>query len=510
MSALLCLLFSSGLGDEFLGAQKPHIFMQACYIYLGICSLSFVAYLFTLLIAQANHVLFLLIIDFIALVVMIHASSNAIGGLGYLLLIPMAVGSTFLRGKTSVALAAFASILIMAPNLIDSFEGTGKNQGLFTSGLTGAILFITAISFRLLSKKIQSSEYKIQRQTELTDYLQGINNRIIETIQAGILVVDSQLNILLINNAAQTLLSKNKEFQLLEDINKVFIVLKKWQITARTPSTLMVNLGVNHDIKISFTALPDPNISSLMLFIEDKIHINQEAQQLKLASLGRLTSSIAHEIRNPLAAISHASQLLDESEHMHTSDQELLGMIHINSQRIDQTINNILQFSRRKEANTEVINICQWLQQFISTYCIHIDSDIIFNAHKENIFCSIDPNHLQQIMTNIVDNGLRHSQKEGVDNRITIEANINNASKLPFIDIIDEGDGINDEHIDTIFEPFYTTKTTGSGLGLYLCKELCQANKANIIYLKKTETQKSCFRLMLCQPYTSTRNQPEK
>lgn len=502
MSILLCALFISGLGDGFLGEKNPIIFIQICYIYLGACSLSFAGYILKLLIAQASHVLFLLVIDFIALVIMIHASSSAVGGLGYLLLIPMAVGSTFLKGKTSVALAAFASILVILPNLIDILEGIDKTRALFTSGVTGIVLFITAISFRLLSKKIQSSEHKIQQQTELTEYIQNINQRIIETIQAGILVVDNQLNILLMNNAAQTLLSRDQKFTSLEAIGELYTALKQWQGTQKTPKNIIINLGVNHDIAIDFSALTDPHIHSLMLFIEDNSRINQEAQQLKLASLGRLTSSIAHEIRNPLGAISHASQLLDESTNIDASDQELLSMIQVNSQRIDQTISNILQFSRRKEANTEVISIGQWLQKFTEAYRSHIDSEIILTLKSEPITCLVDPNHLQQIMTNLVDNGLRHSQLKGSDNKITIETDIEPNSQLPFINIIDEGEGISEQNINNIFEPFYTTKPTGSGLGLYLCKELCQANQANIIYLKKSTEQKSCFRLVLCQPNT--------
>jgi two-component system, NtrC family, sensor histidine kinase PilS len=499
MSALLSVLFLSGLGSDFLGAQHPSLFIITSCIYLGICFISLLGQQLQILAAQASHVLFLLVIDFIALITMIYASNSSIGGLGYLLLIPMAVGSTFLRGKTSVALAAFASLLLLATNIPSILENSNANQTLFTSGITGTILFITAISFRLLSKKIQSSEYKIQQQTEIAYYLQKINQRIIETIQAGIIVIDNELTILLINNAAKNLLSTSTPFNTLSDIPVLNTALHGWKKTQKPSETMSINLGVNHNLKVSFTPLSDPNINSLMLFIEDERRINQEAQQLKLASLGRLTSSIAHEIRNPLGAISHASQLLDESEHIHGADQELLRMIQINSQRIDQTINNILQFSRRKEVNTKNINLCQWLTKFVINYQPHSRGNIILNTHKKNIYCKIDPNHLQQIISNLVDNGLRHSQKLGKENIITIETHIDNTTKLPYIDIMDEGGGINDDNIDAIFEPFFTTKPTGSGLGLYLCKELCQANQANILYLKKTPTQKSCFRLILCQ-----------
>lgn len=498
LSVLVSSLFLSGLGEDFLGTAHPSLFISTVYAYLGICFISLVSYILKWLRPKDKHILFLLISDFIALALMIHSSNTSVGGLGYLLLIPMAIGSTFLKGKTSVGLAAFASLLIMSPNLIDALGGLDRSQALFTSGIAGIALFITAISFRLLAKKIQSNERAIRQQTEITQYVQEINQRIIETIQAGILVVDHQLNILLLNNAAQTLLSRNKKFIRISDITAIQNILIAWQTSNQTPETAMLNLGVNYDIKISFTDLSSSTIPSLMLFIEDKIRINKEAQQLKLASLGRLTSSIAHEIRNPLGAISHASQLLDESENMSSGDQELLSMIQTNSRRIDQTIKNILQFSRRKKSYPETLDLCEWLKKFIASYKPHTSSNITLTPLADSIFAKADPNHLQQIMTNLVDNGFRHSQKEAEDNAIAIEIGINDATTLPYINIIDEGNGILDEHIDTIFEPFFTTKPSGSGLGLYLCKELCQANQADIIYLQKSETQKSCFRLILC------------
>jgi two-component system sensor histidine kinase PilS (NtrC family) len=500
LNVLLSTLFLSGMSEGFLGTNNPNLFICAVYFYSGLCLISAISYCLKWLQPKDKHILFLLTSDFIALALMIYSSNTAVGGLGYLLLIPMAIGSTFLRGKTSVGLAAFASILLMAPNLIDILDGHERSQSLFTSGIAGIILFITAISFRLLAKKIQGNEYAIRQQTEITQYVQGINQRIIETIQAGILVVDHELNVLLINNAAQTLLSRNKKFTKIADIHAIKNILGQWKRSQKIPDTAMLNLGVNYDIKISFTELPSPNITSLMLFIEDKIRINKEAQQLKLASLGRLTSSIAHEIRNPLGAISHASQLLDESENITSSDQELLSMIQVNSRRIDQTIKNILQFSRRKKAYTETIDVNTWIEKFISTYQPHTSNNITYTSPHEKIYTTIDPNHLQQIITNLVDNGFRHSQKEELENTVTIELNTQPVTALPYINIIDEGNGISDEHIDTIFEPFFTTKPSGSGLGLYLCKELCQANQADIIYLQKNNTQKSCFRLTLCHP----------
>ncbi|EGG95512.1 Two-component sensor PilS [gamma proteobacterium IMCC1989] len=495
MGVLLAALFLSGLGQEFLGAGSPTVFIYTSYIYIGFCLFSLALMLMGVLKAKSAHIIFLLVIDFVALIQMIYTSDSMIGGLGYLLLIPMAIGGTFLRGKTSVALAAFASLLILFNSLLNSLDSTNNNQYLFTAGLTGTALFIAAIVFRLLSKKLEKSEFLIEKQVQRAEYLQNISQRIIETIQAGIVVIDHQQEVLLINNAAEKLLSENTTFRQPQDIPALKSVLTAWQQKQVPPNEMTINMEGHHEIRVSFTQLPDPQINALMLFIEDEKRINQEAQQIKLASLGRLTSSIAHEIRNPLGAISHASQLLDESEYIHRSDQELLRMIQVNSQRIDQTINNILQFSRRKQSSPEMINLCEWVSTFCSNYQSQHTSQIICSMSKDHIYGRIDPNHLQQIITNLVDNGIRHGKKQNTKGVIYINVGINEHSKLPYIDVLDEGDGIKDTDLNQIFEPFFTTKTSGSGLGLYLCKELCEANKADILYLQKTDTQKSCFRL---------------
>ncbi|ODS24872.1 hypothetical protein AB835_00995 [Candidatus Endobugula sertula] len=497
MSVLLNVLFLSGLAGNILGTDRPEIFLYTSFIYIGFCCFSLTSYLTGIIKTDTNHVVFLLIVDVIALVLIIYTSIRASVGLGYLLLIPMAIGGTFLKGQTNIALAAFVSLLLITASVINSLDGSQHGFPLFTAGITGVLLFVTAIAFRLLSKKIQTSEHLVQEQIEHANYLHNMGQRIVETIHTGIVVIDNNLNIQLINQAAKKLLSHKQPFHSITQINDIYHILIHWKTTHIIPKTHTLNLGVNHDLKISFANLSDVQLTSIMLFIEDERHIHQEAQQLKLASLGRLTASIAHEIRNPLSAISHASQLLDESESISQKDQELLNMIQINSQRINQIISDILEFSRRKVASLKTVNIRQWLDKFCHDYLAHNKAHIHLSHLQKTIYCQVDPNHLHQIINNLVENALFHGQKSDLEQQVTITTNIDSRTQLPYIDIIDPGEGISDEHIDKIFEPFYTTKPTGSGLGLYLCKELCHANQADIVYFKKDKQRNNCFRLLL-------------
>lgn len=495
MSILLTVLFLSGLGDQFLGVQSPLAFTYTGYTYIFVCSLSAIMHAIGRLRACGSHIIWVLTIDFIALTQMIFTSNSIIGGLGYLLLIPMAIGGTFLRGRTSVALAAFTSLLIIFNSLLNSLNSSNSDEYLLAAGLTGTVLFVTAIVFRLLSKKLEYSEEQIEKQVQKAKYLEGISQKIIEKIQSGIMVIDHEHRILLINDAAKNLTESHPYLKKPHDKKEIREALLSWKSRPSIPKDITITNHHNEKITINFTPLPGSDINAVMLLIEDEKKVQQQAQQIKLASLGRLTSSIAHEIRNPLGAISHASQLLDESESIQPSDQELLRMIQVNSQRIDQTISNILQFSRRRQSSPTMINLCDWLTQFTESYQSSTQSKVITRFDKDHIYGRVDPNHLQQIITNLVDNGLTHSGKVDGENIVYLSAHIDTQSSLPFIDICDEGEGISKAHLKNIFEPFFTTKTQGSGLGLYLCKELCEANRIDIAYLQKTDTQKSCFRL---------------
>lgn len=494
----------TGVSQEVFGYALPDWFSAITTAYVLLCFGSLLLHWGNTVNACSTHLLLLLIIDFIALVSMSFTSGGISGGLGYLLLIPIAVGSTFLRGKTSLALAAFASILILLMSVASIKIGLADLNIFFSAGLTGVSLFVTAIVFRVIAEKIQTSEYRAQQQAEQANYLQLISQRIVETMRTGIIVIDHDLRIQLINRAAASLLTVNNKFEGVMNIKAISEHLSLWQEVGAIPNTIDFTLANNQHIKVSFANLEGATNPSIMLFIEDMQRLNQEAQHLKLASLGRLSASIAHEIRNPLGAISHASQLLDESESINKSDKQLLTIIHNHSQRINYIINNILDFSRRKRAAPEVINIQKWLQEFKDDYLEHHPTvSILITTDMAGIQAKIDPNHLYQIINNLTDNGIRYSKKNINEAKIDIHIGIQQSDERPYIDIRDYGEGIPKDKHEHIFEPFFTTEPTGSGLGLYLCRELSEANQANLSYSYDDVRKSSTFRLTMA--HTSRR-----
>ena len=293
----------------------------------------------------------------------------------------------------------------------------------------------------------------------------------------------------------------------MDDIPELEEHIRLWQTYphSRAPNLKIGDSGNN--VRLRFANLdmgdnsPQPNQSETLVYVEDTRALTREAQQLKLASLGRLTASIAHEIRNPLSSISHAAQLLAESPDLNTADTRLTEIIETNTQRVNQIIENVLQLSRRQAAKPEVLDLTPWVTQFVKDYEeLHsgqVKIELIILGHS--LQTRIDASHLSQVLTNLTDNGLRHNESATGEARLTIKVGVTDETEVPFLEVIDEGDGIAEENLTHIFEPFYTTEASGSGLGLYLSRELCEANHATLNYARD-EQQKSCFRIDFSHP----------
>ena len=208
--------------------------------------------------------------------------------------------------------------------------------------------------------------------------------------------------------------------------------------------------------------------------------MQQRAQQIKLASLGRLTASIAHEVRNPLGAISHAGQLLSESELLTMEDKRLTRIITEHSRRVNRIIENVLSLSRREAAIPETIELRGWLDRFIEEFTArnqlsHAAVQVVMQT--DNLMALFDPGQLHQIMWNLCENALRYSKRNPL---LEFHCGIRSETGRSYIDVIDHGRGIPGEMVEQLFEPFFTTEAKGSGLGLYIARELCEANRASL------------------------------
>ncbi len=504
LGGALVLMFEGHIADKVLGQDNPTIFLYTSIAYTLINFTTLVLLLRVKLSPSQKQLFALLLLDIASLILLMHSSGGAPSTLGYLLLIAAAASGILLRSRTAIFLAALASIAVIAESIYRVINNTiiDSTNVFFSAGALGALIFITTIIFRYLTKKIHSSNAEALNQAIRAASVQQLAQQILERMRTGIMVLDKDNQISLFNNSAAKLLTLDANTEpRLNSIPELQEKVTHWQKTQQNPSPILNKFNEGSDeVKVNFAKLDPGKDSHTLIFLEDNRAITQHAQQLKLASLGRLTASIAHEIRNPLGAISHASQLLSEDNALIPGNKRLVAIINSHTKRVNQIIENILQLSRRRIATPQNIRLDEWLPIFIADY-----SASKGDLHKPQIDClaadaihaKFDVGQLQQVLTNLCDNGIRYSNPPAGCPHLVIEAGINN--QQPFIKVIDFGVGISGENLTHLFEPFFTTENTGSGLGLYICKELCEANQALISY-SHTHEGLSCFHIQLAHP----------
>ncbi|MHA7879903.1 MAG: sensor histidine kinase [Saccharospirillum sp.] len=434
----------------------------------------------------------LLLTDLMLQSLILHFWGGVGTGFGNLMLISVGVGSLLLPMQPALLLAAVAASGAVYTEIFT--ETDSNSRYLFQAALLGVAFFALTLVLQYLTSRVRSTEQLARAQADTILDLRHLNELIVQRMRTGIIVVSAQGAIRLINDAARDLLgmSEKRAFWLPEPLQQR---LEHWK-TAPGVRPEPLQIDTEHpEVQINFAPLQDTANSDLILFVEDTGRVQQQAQHLKLASLGRLTASIAHEIRNPLGAISHAGQLLAESEHLSGSDQRLLQIIDNHTQRINAIINTILKLSRKEDFETERINLKTFVEHCLEEYrqgqaepC-----DVIVQGSAE-IEVRIDPNRMKQVLQNLIDNGLRYSEMGTGARQLVLEMGILEDTEQPCLDVKDSGPGVPDDQIAHLFEPFYTTESSGTGLGLYIAKELCEANRARLFYVK--QAQGACFRIV--------------
>jgi two-component system sensor histidine kinase PilS (NtrC family) len=217
--------------------------------------------------------------------------------------------------------------------------------------------------------------------------------------------------------------------------------------------------------------------------------------------LGRLSASIAHEIRNPVGAMSHAGQLLAESPSIGVEERRLTDIIRNNADRVSAIINNVLQLSRREATRPERLQLAEWLEDFVLEFSETMQvptAEIGLQEESEDMEVRFDPSHLHQVVWNLSDNACKYGEiREGL--RVEIRIGRLKPNDRPFLEVADRGTGIETQFVDRIFEPFFTGRKGGTGLGLFIARELCQLNRAILLYEPRAGGG-SVFRIVFTDP----------
>lgn len=496
---LLVSLYFSDLLFKPLGSHNPEFFIitSAFYFMAGVAIQSMI---YQRRPGLCMQIYLSVIIDIIFVSVLMHTSGGIGSGLGSLMVISIVCGSILLSGHAAFFPAALASIAILMEQSLTQLTDSKTDSAFLQSGILGITFFATSLLAIALSRRTQESEALAKKQSVDLANMAQLTEHVIQRMQTGVIVVDEDLTIRLINQSAWQMLgmpASNKATRLSQLSEELLKQLVKWKNDPFAQHMHINPISAHTDIQPRFAGLGQDIRQGVLIFLEDISATAQQAQQLQLASLGQLTASIAHEIRNPLGAISHAGQLLSESDKLGDNDHRLTQIIADNTSRLNAIVENVMQVSRRDPHHIELISLKEFLEKFISEYqigqtiepgSIHID------IQPEDVQIRFDTSHLRQILVNLCDNALRHSADYKGKPRVELRGGISTDFNRPFLDVIDRGPGINADDIPHIFEPFFTSAANGTGLGLYISRQLAESNQTHLNYIV-IPTGGACFRI---------------
>jgi two-component system sensor histidine kinase PilS (NtrC family) len=510
LALLFITIYLNGWFDLLITSKFSYdeLFIATSIIYL-ISSLFFFAG-----IARQNpkleiQVIIHTLVDIFCIIILMHATGGIRTGLGMLLIISISMSSLFLKKQLAILFAAIATLAIITEQIYSQVVYINHSPAFTQAGLLGILIFISAFLTIYTAKRLKESEKLAEETSAELETIVQMNEHIIRSMRTGILVIKNNGLILMANNAALELLghitidSQTNLKDAASDLYNRFIEWNNNSIQNQQPIQQVRGLP---DLQPGFSPIDhtnnpdDKHQGRTLIFIEDATQIAQRFQQVKLASLGRLTASIAHEIRNPLAAINHAGQLLGETS-TEASEKKLTSIINTQAKRLNGIVENVLQLSRQQRGTPEAINLYQWLIQFreecVSTHNLQVPQ-IQINIHPQSIEILFDSNQLHQVMWNLCANAINHSNMEHSTIIINIQGKIDDNSRQPYVDIIDNGPGIDKETQALIFDPFFTTSSEGTGLGLYIAKEVIESNRAKIRHISSA-TGGTCFRIYFQQ-----------
>lgn len=488
-----------------VGAQYPRLFFTVCGAYLLAAIVLVLAQRLrripgrVLLLAHA-------LVDSVAIGLLLYSSGGVASGMGILLVVPVGSVALLAEGRQTLLIAAIAVVAVLAQQVLGQISGSASSADYPTAGVLGMVIFLVALASWPLTARLQESEALIKRrEVDLAD-LAELSQYIVQHLRESLLVIDHEDRIRLINESAARILGDRSAYPgalVGEASPRLLYLLSTWRQSGARPkdtgATLIASDGAS-EILPHFAPLGNQDPPPVIVFLEDTTEVAGKLQQLKLAALGRLSASIAHEIRNPVGAMSHAAQLLAESSDLDDGDRRLVEIVRTNAARVSEIIDNVQSMSRREPMRAEQFVLGPWLQEFRTEFCATLPCPTErVQVHEETTDLEVrcDRSQLRQIVWNLADNALKHNGDS--PGPIELRAGRLASAQRPYLEVADRGNGIPESLVERIFEPFVTSAPRGTGLGLFLARELAQANGATLIYEPRPGGG-SLFRLVFSDP----------
>jgi two-component system sensor histidine kinase PilS (NtrC family) len=445
-------------------------------------------------------------VDITTLTLVLQACGGVGSGFGILYLVPVGGLSFLLQPRRALFLAAVATIAVLMVTIGQQIGNPADLGAYATAGLLGGVLFMIATAASFVAGSMRASEDLVRQKDLDLANMADLSQYIVQHLRESLLVVDAADIIRLINESAAEILGDTRAVPnaLLGEVSpRLLYSLSTWRQSGSSdeaPSSFVAADGARV-IQPHFAPLGGQAPGPTLIFLEDTSLLAERVQQSKLAALGRLSASIAHEIRNPVGAMSHAGQLLAESPAIGPDERRLTDIIRNNSERVSTIINNVLQLSRREATRPERMQLGGWLQDFVVEFAetMQVPRDrIALHEEASDLEVRIDPSHLHQVVWNLCDNALKYGDSAGAV-RVEIRVGRLSPNNRPFLEVADRGPGIEANVVDRIFEPFFTGRRGGTGLGLFIARELCQLNRAILLYEPRSGDG-SLFRIVFTDP----------
>jgi two-component system sensor histidine kinase PilS (NtrC family) len=492
-------------GPRGIAVESPELFFYALGFYLVFGLFSVILVRRRLATAELQTIV-QATVDITVLMLVLHACGGVASGLGLLLLVPVGSLAFLLPPRSALFLAAVTIIAVLVHTIWQQLTGRADITAYATAGLLGIVLFTIAACASYLAVTMRQSEDLVRQKDVDLANMAELSQYIVQHLRESLLVVDGADRIRLINESAAEILGDQHAVpgELVGEVSpRLLYSLTTWRHNERddsTPSSFVAADGARL-IQPHFAPLGGTAPGPTLIFLEDTTLMAERVQQSKLAALGRLSASIAHEIRNPVGAMSHAGQLLAESPVMGTDERRLTDIIRKNSERVSTIINNVLQLSRRESTKPTRLNLGDWLEDFLREFCETMQvpiARIAIHEEADDLEVRFDPTHLHQVVWNLCDNAIKYGEAK---DEISVEIKLGrlNPSGRPYLEVADRGPGIDVQSADRIFEPFFTGRKGGTGLGLFIARELCQLNRAVLLYERRSGDG-SIFRIVFSDP----------
>src|SRR6185437_6879012 len=492
-----------------LVTAQPRLFVAACVTYFTAAVLLVIArrlqWSSLRMEALVNDV-----VDVLAIGLILYASGGVASGLAILVVLPVLTLTVLAGRRDALLIAAVAALAVLVQQVFVGVTDAAPATDYVTAGFFGAMVFLVALAMWPVANRLRESEALVRRREVDLANMAQLSQYIVQHLRESILVVDAQDRIRLINESAAQILGDTQAYPdalIGEAFPRLLFLLEAWrQNTGSVGGVLpadqtFVAADGARVVRAHFAPLGTTSPGPVLIFLEDTSLLEQKVQQAKLAALGRLSASIAHEIRNPVGAMSHAGQLLAESPGISSEDRRLTEIIRTNAERVSGIINNVLRLSKREETHVERLPLQAWCDEFHEEFCETMQwprERLLSGGTTADLEVRADPSQLRQIVWNLCENALKHGVRESPGQVVEIRYGRMSPTARPFLEVADRGPGVAPEHAERIFEPFFSGGR-GTGLGLFLARELAQTNGATLLYEARPGGG-SIFRLVFADP----------